>query len=89
MATSAQAATVAGHHKPWYRHLYVQVLCAIALGVLLGVTYPSLAEQMKPLGDAFIKLIKMLIAPIIFCTVVHGIASMSDMKKVGRVGPKP
>ena len=88
MATSAQAATVAGHHKPWYRHLYFQVLCAIALGVLLGVTYPSLAEQMKPLGDAFIKLIKMLIAPIIFCTVVHGIASMSDMKKVGRVGLK-
>ncbi len=79
---------MAGHHKPWYRHLYVQVLCAIALGVLLGVTYPSLAEQMKPLGDAFIKLIKMLIAPIIFCTVVHGIASMSDMKKVGRVGLK-
>ena len=88
MATPTLAATAAVHHKPWYRHLYVQVLCAIALGVLLGVTYPSLAEQMKPLGDAFIKLIKMLIAPIIFCTVVHGIASMSDMKKVGRVGLK-
>ena len=72
------------------------MICAIILGVILGVIYPSdpaskvvgLAEQMKPLGDAFIKLIKMLIAPIIFCTVVHGIASMGDMKKVGRVGLK-
>ena len=76
------------HHKPWYQHLYVQVLCAIVLGVLLGHFYPSIGAQMKPLGDAFIKLIKMLIAPIIFCTVVHGIASMEDMKKVGRVGIK-
>ena len=58
------------------------------LGVLLGHFYPALGAQMKPLGDAFIKLIKMLIAPIIFCTVVHGIASMEDMKKVGRVGLK-
>ncbi len=86
------AATIAAggpaHSKPWYKHLYVQVLCAIALGVLLGVFYPDIGAQMKPLGDAFIKLIKMLIAPIIFCTVVHGIASMEDMKKVGRVGIK-
>jgi aerobic C4-dicarboxylate transport protein len=81
-------AVAAAHHKPWYRHLYAQVLCAIVLGVLLGHFYPSLGEQMKPLGDAFIKLIKMIIAPIIFCTVVHGIASMEDMKKVGRVGLK-
>ena len=88
MAAPALEASLAAHHKPWYRHLYVQVLCAIAIGILLGVTYPGIAEQMKPLGDAFIKLIKMLIAPIIFCTVVHGIASMSDMKKVGRVGLK-
>ncbi len=58
------------------------------LGVLLGHFYPALGAQMKPLGDLFIKLIKMLIAPIIFCTVVHGIASMEDMKKVGRVGLK-
>ena len=83
----ATAATPIYHGK-WYRHLYVQVLSAIALGVLLGHFYPSLGEPMKPLGDAFIKLIKMLIAPIIFCTVVHGIASMEDMKKVGRVGLK-
>jgi aerobic C4-dicarboxylate transport protein len=79
--------TPAAHH-PWYKHLYAQVLCAIVLGVLLGHFYPSIGESMKPLGDAFIKLIKMLIAPIIFCTVVHGIASMEDMKKVGRVGIK-
>jgi len=64
------------------------VLTAIVLGVLLGHFYPHLGEAMKPLGDLFIKLIKMLIAPIIFCTIVHGIASMEDMKKVGRVGLK-
>ena len=86
MATTT--ATAGPHSGKWYRHLYVQVLCAIALGVLLGHFYPSIGAQMKPLGDAFIKLIKMLIAPIIFCTVVHGIASMEDMKKVGRVGLK-
>ena len=88
MATPAVTAGSPAHHRPWYRHLYAQVLVAIALGVLLGHFYPSLGAQMKPLGDAFIKLIKMLIAPIIFCTVVHGIASMEDMKKVGRVGFK-
>jgi aerobic C4-dicarboxylate transport protein len=66
----------------------VQVLTAIVIGILLGHFYPHLGEQMKPLGDAFIKLIKMLIAPIIFCTVVHGVASMEDLKKVGRVGIK-
>src|SRR3989454_8591269 len=75
-------------HKPFYTHLYVQVLTAIVLGVLLGHFYPHLGEAMKPLGDGFIKLIKMLIAPIIFCTVVHGIASMEDLKRVGRVGIK-
>jgi aerobic C4-dicarboxylate transport protein len=75
-------------HKPFYTHLYVQVLTAIVIGALLGHFYPHIGEAMKPLGDGFIKLIKMLIAPIIFCTVVHGIASMEDMKKVGRVGLK-
>src|SRR3712207_4278448 len=89
MAThTVTAATPAAHHRPWYRHLYVQVLCAIVLGILLGHFYPQLGASLKPLGDAFIKLIKMLIAPIIFLTVVHGIASMEDMKKVGRVGLK-
>jgi aerobic C4-dicarboxylate transport protein len=71
-----------------FRHLYVQVLAAIVLGVLLGYADPELGAKMKPLGDAFIKLIKMLIAPIIFTTVVTGIAGMGDMKKIGRVGLK-
>src|SRR6187397_1691105 len=84
--TATTAASV--HHKPFFKSLYFQVLTAIVLGVLLGHFYPQLGEQMKPLGDAFIKMIKMIIAPIIFCTVVHGIASMQDMKKVGRVGLK-
>ena len=85
---SAAAAAMPAHHRPFFRSLYFQVLTAIALGVLLGHFYPQLGEQMKPFGDAFIKAIKMIIAPIIFCTVVHGIASMQDMKKVGRVGLK-
>ena len=71
---------------PLYRSLYIQVLAAVVIGVLLGYFHPSLGEQMKPLGDGFIKLIKMIIAPIIFCTVVVGIAGMEDMKKVGRTG---
>jgi aerobic C4-dicarboxylate transport protein len=74
--------------KKIYHHLYFQVLTAIALGVLLGHFYPETGADMKPLGDGFIKLIKMIIAPIIFCTVVTGIAGMEDMKKVGRVGVK-
>jgi aerobic C4-dicarboxylate transport protein len=74
--------------KPFYKILYVQVLFAIVVGVLLGIFEPALAASMKPLGDGFIKLIKMIIAPVIFCTVVAGIAGMQDMKKVGRVGGK-
>ncbi len=74
--------------KPLYKILYFQVLCAIAIGVLLGHFYPEAGVSMKPLGDAFIKLIKMIITPIIFCTIVLGIAGMEDMKKVGRVGGK-
>jgi aerobic C4-dicarboxylate transport protein len=74
--------------KPFYKILYVQVLFAIVLGILLGIFYPKLGVDMKPLGDGFIKLIKMIIAPVIFCTVVAGIAGMQDMKKVGRVGGK-
>ncbi|SAK81954.1 C4-dicarboxylate transporter DctA [Caballeronia catudaia] len=68
--------------------MYVQVLLAIAAGVLLGHLYPHYATAMKPLGDAFIKLIRMIIGPVIFGTVVTGIGSMSDLKKVGRVGGK-
>lgn len=71
-----------------HQHLYFQVLIAIALGIVLGHFYPDTAVTMKPLGDGFIKLIKMLIAPIIFCTVVTGIAGMQDIEKVGRVGVK-
>ena len=80
MSSSAPA------RAPWYRSLYLQVLVAIALGVALGHFMPQLGEQMKPLGDGFIKLIKMIIAPIIFCTVVLGIAGMENMKKVGKTG---
>src|SRR6187431_2426654 len=76
------------HRTPWYRILYVQVLIAVALGIIIGRFWPEFGKDLKPLGDAFIKLVKMIIAPIIFCTVVHGIASMSDLKKLGRVGGK-
>ncbi len=72
--------------KTLLRSLYVQVLIAIALGVLLGTVDPAMGAKMQPLGDGFIKLIKMLIAPVIFCTVVIGIAGVDDVKKVGRTG---
>jgi aerobic C4-dicarboxylate transport protein len=72
--------------KPLYKSLYFQVITAITLGVLLGHFLPETGAAMKPLGDGFIKLIKMIIAPIIFCTVVVGIAGMEDMKKVGKTG---
>ena len=74
--------------KPWYRVLYLQVLLAVFLGIVVGYLFPGFGKSLKPLGDAFIKLVKMMIAPIIFCTVVHGIASMGDLKRIGRVGAK-
>ncbi len=74
--------------KKFYQHLYIQVLIAIIFGVSLGYFYPDLGEKMKPLGDGFIKLVKMIIAPVIFLTVSTGIAGMSDLKKVGRVAGK-
>ncbi len=77
--------------KPIYKSLYFQVIMGICIGIALGVFMPGkegFAAQMKPFGDAFIKMIKMIIAPIIFCTVVVGIAKMGDMGKVGRVGVK-
>ncbi|AOG09295.1 MAG: dicarboxylate/amino acid:cation symporter [Alphaproteobacteria bacterium] len=74
--------------QPFYKLLYVQVLAAIVAGILLGHFYPEIGAQLKPLGDAFIKLVKMIIAPVIFLTVATGIAGMSDMKKVGRVAGK-
>ena len=72
--------------RPFYQSLYLQVITAIVIGVLLGHFWPETGAAMKPLGDGFIKLIKMIIAPIIFCTVVVGIAGMEDMKKVGKTG---
>src|ERR1700748_1977061 len=76
--------------KPWYKILYIQVLAAIVLGVIVGWLWPDLAKNdwIKALGDGFIKLIRMLIAPIIFCTVVSGISHIQDASKVGRVGVK-
>ena len=74
--------------RPWYAILYIQVLIAIAIGILIGHFFPNTGKALKPLGDGFISLIKMMIAPVIFCTVVHGISSMGDLKKVGRVGVK-
>jgi aerobic C4-dicarboxylate transport protein len=71
---------------PLYKHLYFQVLIAILIGIALGHFHPELGAQMKPLGDGFIKLIKMLIAPVIFCTVVTGIGGMENMRAVGRTG---
>jgi aerobic C4-dicarboxylate transport protein len=74
--------------RAWWKELWVQVLIAMMAGILLGAVRPDLGAQMQPLGDAFIKAIRMLIAPIIFCTVVHGIAHMADMARVGRVALK-
>ncbi|WGR93636.1 MULTISPECIES: C4-dicarboxylate transporter DctA [unclassified Bradyrhizobium] len=89
MTTIATAAP-ARASRSWYKLLYVQVLIAILLGIVVGWLWPSLAtnEWVKALGDGFIKLIKMVIAPIIFCTVTSGIAHIQDAKKVGRVGIK-
>ncbi|MEA3210202.1 MAG: aerobic C4-dicarboxylate transport protein [Chthoniobacter sp.] len=72
----------------WYQILYVQVLIAVAMGIAIGYFHPKFGQSLRPLGDGFIKLVKMIIAPIIFCTVVHGIASMGDGKKLGRLGVK-
>ena len=91
MATSAAAVTSApAERKPLYKLLYVQVLTAIVLGVIVGWLFPTFAtnEWVKAMGDGFIKLIKMVITPIIFCTVVSGISHIQEAKKVGRVAVK-
>ena len=75
-------------HKLWYSILYVQVLMAILSGILIGHFSPKTGLALKPLGDAFVALIRMMIAPVIFCVVVQGIASITDLKKVGRIGIK-
>ncbi len=79
---------IATSTKNIYKSLYFQVVVAIVLGVLLGHFYPNTAIKLKPLGDGFIRLIKMLIGPVIFCTIVTGMAGMQDMKKIGTVGVK-
>lgn len=73
---------------PWWRQLYVQVLIAIAIGITLGHFSPEMGQSLKPLGDGFIKLVKMIIAPVIFLTVLLGIAKMGDIKRVGKIGLK-
>ncbi|MCW5760683.1 MAG: dicarboxylate/amino acid:cation symporter [Phenylobacterium sp.] len=80
--------TAGAARKPLWTHLYVQVIAAIALGALIGHVWPATGEALKPLGDAFIKLVKMIIAPVIFLTVVTGIAGMRDLSKVGGVAGK-
>ncbi len=88
MAASTPPASATRARTQWYRTLYLQVLIAVALGVVLGAVFPEIGKTLRPLGDGFVRLVKMIIAPIIFCTVVHGIASMSDLKKLGRIGGK-
>src|SRR4249920_2982920 len=86
MATITTTAAVA--RKPLYSSLFVQVLVALLLGIVLGMAVPDFAVSLKILSDAFLKLISMIVAPIVFCVVVHGIAGAGDLKKVGRVGVK-
>ena len=82
------AAKPAAPRKPWYTVLYIQVLIAITIGILIGRFSPKTGNALKPLGDAFVGLIRMMIAPVIFCVVVQGIAGMADIKKIGKVGIK-
>ena len=82
------ATTAAAPPKPLYTSLFVQVLVALLLGIVLGVAVPDFAIGLKIFSDAFLKLISMIVAPIVFCVVVHGIAGAGDLKKVGRVGVK-
>src|SRR6202162_5236230 len=86
MTTITAAAPVA--RKPIYTSLFVQVLAALLLGIVLGMATPDFAVSLKIFSDAFLKLISMIVAPIVFCVVVHGIAAAGDLKKVGRVGVK-
>jgi len=86
MTTITTAAPVA--RKPLYSSLFVQVLVALLLGIVLGMAVPDFAISLKIFSDAFLKLISMIVAPIVFCVVVHGIAGAGDLKKVGRVGVK-
>src|SRR5467141_4909182 len=85
---STISATAVSVRKPLYQSLFVQVLVALLLGIVLGMAVPDFAVGLKIFSDAFLKLISMIVAPIVFCVVVHGIAGAGDLKKVGRVGVK-
>ncbi len=74
---------IAAKRSAWYKILYIQVLIAVVIGIAIGHFFPKTGMALKPLGDAFVSLIRMMIAPVIFCVIVQGIASMSDLKKVG------
>src|ERR1700732_823543 len=87
-ATTQPEASSPQRKKPFYSGLSFQVLAGVAIAIILGYVSPATAVAMKPLGDAFIRLITMIITLVIFCTLVTGIAGMEDMKKVGRVGGK-
>src|SRR3954471_6052669 len=82
------AASGTAKRKPWYRQLYVQVLIAIVIGVFVGWRWPDLGEAMQPIGTTFVTAMKMLIGPIVFLTIVGGIASVADIKRVGVTGLK-
>ncbi|WP_441951407.1 C4-dicarboxylate transporter DctA [Nocardia sp. 2TAF39] len=88
MESSGEVGDEVVSRTPWYRSLFVQLLVAIVAGIVLGALWPDFGADLKPLADGFVKLIKMVIAPIIFCTVVLGIAHVGDMKSVGRIGVK-
>jgi aerobic C4-dicarboxylate transport protein len=88
MSTTAVALPPVSSRAPLYNSLFVQVVAGLVLGIILGVAVPDFAISLKILSDAFLKLIQMIVAPIVFCVVVHGIAGAGDLKKVGRVGLK-
>ena len=88
MSTAVVAASPLSERKPIYNSLFVQVVAGLVLGIILGMAAPDFAISLKILSDAFLKLIQMIVAPIVFCVVVHGIAGAGDLKKVGRVGLK-
>ena len=89
MSTATLTAdTAPAAHSPIYKSLFAQVVFALILGIVLGMATPEFAQSLKVLSDAFLKLISMVVAPIVFCVVVHGIAGAGDLKKVGRVGVK-
>jgi aerobic C4-dicarboxylate transport protein len=88
MTTTTVAPSLPVARSPLYKSLFVQVLVALLLGILIGVLAPDFATSLKVLSDGFLKLITMIVAPIVFCVVVHGIAGAGDLKKVGRVGVK-